>query len=575
MQTWMQLLPDRCSYEIAELARVGFQVDDDATARTGMLVATGQATSPKSGEVDLTIIYPDTFPYLRPEVFAPNLRLERHQNPNEGNLCLLGRSTSEWNVDDTGAWLVSERVPFLLELLDQDEEAMRDAEVAQGEPWLNFVCGEPGAAMFVPEAALSVDSAHTRGRMVISFGAEGPHERVRALLRKVTVAGGRHGQVVAEADEPLTARFGGVAVEGRWVRLANAPEDCTPRGLLGAAVAADPELAAPRWQHAGAVTLDIVGLLVDEEVTQGVYGSGWVFLVRLRQTQRGQRREVVCTVKGERYSAADLDARVPALAGLRDKKVVLIGTGGLGGPIATDLARCGIGGLTLIDGDPVEAGNTVRWPFGLSSVGFPKVNALAGWISQEYPYTDASMIAARLGQVASPSDLNEARMVSEVDVITELFADADLVIDATAELGVQHLISSLAGDLPQLYVWATEGAAGGVVARVRTGTGCWMCLQLHIEHGTLPQPTAIPGAEVQPRGCAHATFVGTSFDLAPVSNQAVRVAVAELLGRSPAEQDVSICSLRDGEEWAPVPQWESRAPAAHPECVACGAARAA
>lgn len=124
-------------------------------------------------------------------------------------------------------------------------------------------------------------------------------------------------------------------------------------------------------------------------------------------------------------------------------------------------------------------------------------------------------------------------------------------------------------------MWATEGAGGGMVARVRPGTGCWMCLQLHIADGTLPLPSAIPGATLQPRGCAHPTFTGTSFDLATVANPAVRVAVAQLLGRSPAEQDVSVCSLRAADDWAPAPIWETTRLAVHYRCGQCSVARAA
>ena len=135
MKTWMDDYPDRLAFEIAELERVGFQVDSDAMAATHMLAARGQVQSPKFGTVELTIIYPDSFPFLRPEVFATGLRLDRHQNPYEGNLCLLDRSTREWAVDDTGAWLLSERVPLLLGLLAEGGTALRDGEAPQGEPW--------------------------------------------------------------------------------------------------------------------------------------------------------------------------------------------------------------------------------------------------------------------------------------------------------------------------------------------------------------------------------------------------------------------------------------------------------
>jgi hypothetical protein len=75
-------------------------------------------------QIELEVVYPDTFPFLRPEIYAPGLALGRHQNPLQGNLCLLDRSTRAWNVDETGAWLVAERVPYLLDLLEQGGEAL-------------------------------------------------------------------------------------------------------------------------------------------------------------------------------------------------------------------------------------------------------------------------------------------------------------------------------------------------------------------------------------------------------------------------------------------------------------------
>jgi hypothetical protein len=102
--------------------------------------------------------YPDLFPYLRPEVYAPRLALERHRNPATGNLCLLDRSTRSWRPKDTGAWLVAERVRHLLSLFRAGLEAMAAAEVAQGEPASTYYPVTPGTVVFVPAAVLELRS---------------------------------------------------------------------------------------------------------------------------------------------------------------------------------------------------------------------------------------------------------------------------------------------------------------------------------------------------------------------------------------------------------------------------------
>jgi ThiF family len=577
MRTWIDLYRDRLEFEVAELERLGLVVDDDQLSDARRLVARGRLSTQTHGDIDVTIVYPDSFPHLRPEVMAPGLRLGRHQNPYQGNLCLLDRSTREWEVTDTGAWLLTERVPLLLGLLERGGAALREGEAPQGEPWSTYLRFEPGTAVFVPVGALAVGAEQTGGQLELAFSpGEPPSGRLRALLRRVTVRGPRAERTVAEADEDLRTGFSGTVLHGRWVRLPGAPEDPTPLSLLSAVVAADPSLKQPRWRHAGDSSIDVVGCLISEEVTHGHEEQGWVFLVRIRRTTGPHRRqEAVYITRGERLSERDLAARIPTLTPLRERSVLLVGAGALGAPVVLELARCGVGRISIIDGETLEAGNTVRWPLGLSAVGWPKVNALAGWIQSEYPYTKVSVIPAHVGHAPNTGELEVAREQSELDVLAELLEGTDLVIDATAELGVQHFLSAVAGDVPQLYVWATEGAGGGFVARVTHDTGCWLCLQLHIRDGALPVPSRIEEDTVQPRGCATPTFTGTSYDLAAVANQAVRVAVAQLLGRSPRDQDITICSLWDGVAWLAAPRWECTRLERHPECALCPAAIAA
>jgi hypothetical protein len=63
-------------------------------------------------------------------------------------------------------------------------------------------------------------------------------------------------------------------------------------------------------------------------------------------------------------------------AGLSDKRVLIVGCGSLGGSVAMMLAKAGVGCLTLVDKDNLEAANIQRHVLGKEHVGKAKVDAL-------------------------------------------------------------------------------------------------------------------------------------------------------------------------------------------------------
>jgi molybdopterin/thiamine biosynthesis adenylyltransferase len=65
------------------------------------------------------------------------------------------------------------------------------------------------------------------------------------------------------------------------------------------------------------------------------------------------------------------------LAALQQATIVLVGAGGIGSPVATMLARKGVGHLILIDHDVVELSNCTRQAYGPRDLGEYKVHALA------------------------------------------------------------------------------------------------------------------------------------------------------------------------------------------------------
>src|SRR5438874_2540114 len=106
MTVWWERFPGLLERELDAFERRGlvFKRDESMFRDAGRLLLRGSIDH--NGEcVELEVLYPDLFPYIRPEVYAPALSLERHQNPAQHNLCLLDSSTRAWKPHDTGAWL--------------------------------------------------------------------------------------------------------------------------------------------------------------------------------------------------------------------------------------------------------------------------------------------------------------------------------------------------------------------------------------------------------------------------------------------------------------------------------------
>ena len=251
--------------------------------------------------------------------------------------------------------------------------------------------------------------------------------------------------------------------------------------------------------------------------------------------------------RARRAGPGDLVARIPEVRALRDKTITVLGLGGLGAPISLDLARSGVGALQLVDNDIVDASTTVRWPIGLAAAEQPKVGVIKDFIAANYPYTTVELVVqARLG---APR-LNQGGD-SELDFLGTILATTDLIVDATAETGVNDAIAELARErsVPYIVGWATAGCWGGFAARVLPDRdGCWQCIRFGLHDGTIPAPKFDPSGNVQPIGCADPTFTGTSFDLAAISNVLTRLGVSTLCeAYASMPWDIAVIEVRDGD----------------------------
>ncbi len=591
MRRWYEERPDRLEREVAELQKgeFSFERDEEYQRRTGLVLMRGTYTRAGHDPLELEVVYPDSFPYLRPEVFAQNLALDRHQNPYRHNLCLLDQATRAWRPSQSAAQLIAEQGPKLLDpAATGNPDALRAGEVPQGEPASRYFTPLMGTVVFIPEAFLDLPEEHQGGHMRLAVGQPEANERLLRGCLSVVEVPDEHGRKrnVADLPAPLAARFPHGSYQGSWVRLAELPSGGSADAAALLAAARQVEgYTAPQWQSApGGGKLRITGVVFREEVGQGVYEDGWLFAVEaqapLGKNAKGKpvvdRRSAGpgrYVVHGHRLTARDLTERIPTLRGLSEKTVALAGVGAMGGPLSFELARAQLGELRLLEHDIIDAGTVVRWPVGITAAGFHKLAVAESVLPPNWPFTAVRAFQHRIGMVPSPEEELDR---PEHEVVSEFLEGASIYVDATAEFGVSHLMSGLADEagIPQVYVWGAEGGWGGGVARIVPGeTGCWMCLRKHIAGKTIVPPPYANTDLIQPRGCGAPTWTGSSFDALAIVAQAARVICGTLLhGRvGEAPPDVFICSQPPNDGLATAPVWTPYPLERHPECAYCAA----
>jgi adenylyltransferase/sulfurtransferase len=111
---------------------------------------------------------------------------------------------------------------------------------------------------------------------------------------------------------------------------------------------------------------------------------------------------------------------------LKNAKVLLIGTGGLGAPLGLYLAAAGVGKLGLVDFDVVDSTNLQRQvTFGAQDVGTPKTIAAKN----------------RLSSLNSDIEIETYETKLESSNALELFKDYDFIVDGTDNFPTRYLVN--------------------------------------------------------------------------------------------------------------------------------------
>ena len=606
---WEAEFPGRLEYELSSLEAAGIRYDiDEAARRAGVLQL--RVTAVRDEATDLTVTFPDLYPFVRPSVqlTAENSEsMAHHVHPFSGDLCLLGRSTANWRTGDTLAWLLTTQLPKTLTAgratptSTEEIAALADVEEAQAEPWTDYYsCFAQGSMMLV-DGSWRLPRTTTEGTLDVrlarwDLGNADAATGVGFLQGAVFTVADQHGLPLSELSGQNPDRFP-ERVAGRWARLDAPVRGDRPEAFLAAIKAVAPQLLDGGWEPAPAPgpvagwQLQIVGLTFPEERVHRGTGDGWVFLVRLRPPGRPQQpprhggrkrgaqqptgRTTVHLIRAGYAGRNDMAERVPELAGLRRRHVAVFGVGALGGTVVEHLARAGVGQITVIDRDHLEPGNLVRHAGNMAMVGWSKA-AVGGQIAVNAgPETDAVVMQASIGAPRTDRRPDER---NEVDAWDDVIGGVDLVMDCTAEKGLQQALAWIARrrGKPYLAASATNGGWGGRVVRLTStpGTACWYCLEYALSDESIPVLSAAPDAAgVQPVGCADPTFTGSGFDLAEVALHTVRVAVATLQANEPggypdSGHDVHVLTLRTSDGVPVPPTWAGLPLSVHPSCSA-------
>lgn len=566
-------------------AELDFEIDEGELAR-GHVVLRGHAPAGQLGEVELAIVYPGTFPDTRPAVFQVNgPRLARHQNPFNGNYCLIGRSSDYWFPGMTAAALVA-RLPHLVELVTDGGDALREEEDPQGEPVTTYFKTAPNGCVIVPDAFRTLPENVQHGQITVVFRSTPAF--VEAPLRGkgptcgqgllVEVTDGDGGPLI-QAPAELRDRYTGARLTGTWTRV---PEgDLPPTNWLDLArhyETVHPAAVKSSGKTRKKAKLDIHAFVFNEEVRQGEFEPHPLFLARcfMRGDRGAFELRSAMAVAGHVYGPETLAERIRPVRSLAEASVSIVGLGTLGAPLAGLLAQAQIGRLDVADYDTVDPNTTVRWPGGLDAARTLKTAVLARDIATAHPFVDVVPHALRVG-LPHVSVMGDGEVYSDADAIDIWSEQADLVIDATAEDNVSRAVAGLATrrGLAQLFVWGVDGY-GGVVALIRPGeTGCFHCMSIALANGKIEPPPAAQDSDsvrVQPRGCDDPTFIATAPDMLPLANQAARVAMS-YLSRGDADgygalgNDVHILAMRrpDGSPLT-APEWRSYDLPVSPHC---------
>jgi molybdopterin/thiamine biosynthesis adenylyltransferase len=644
---WTRRYPDRWRLELADLEATGWRfavsAGNDGTPvlevfyplpsdPPGFLNTPEDVDGPETAR--LVVRFAAEAPFFPPSVFDPGnqLGLRRHRNPVTGNLCLI--EEEDWRVDTTVAALLADQVPKLMRAGRGQVPSEPGIEVPMPEPVEAMLPRVADVAVLVPDDPIPPEI--NEGALVVRYSLRsGPGWLGTGIVERLLGPG------LDLACPPVLPKLFphnfAVVGYGRWARdplfdpadTAAATYRRLQRQLQPLTVESEPRRpassvdAAEKSGRLPEITpdeMEVLLLLVPSERGHRTAGEAWVAILHLpgdgeadcSQGHEDRNAENCGEADHERDREGGLceylqvqslgpdstRIRTPDVARLADRHVVLVGVGAVGGHVAEDLARSGIGHLDLVDGDHIEIATAARQYAPLLAAGRSKAKILSAHLALNQPFLNVRPFAVDIGarphRPPNPRDVDPDRELrrgleragDRDRELAKALRTADLVIDASAAPAVTRYLAALRDVHHRdfLHVSATAGAWGGVVFLATPESGCWACLQHHRADGAVPVPPADPHGSITPPGCAEPTFTGTNADLATIAHHASRVAIQRLLTASDRNAeggpvttptlerpaglggDLYVARLRE-DDGTPIPaSWQAVPVPVHPDC---------
>lgn len=367
-------------------------------------------------------------------------------------------------------------------------------------------------------------------------------------------------------DPALRRRYFRDAPEhaGYWVQLSPTPEprvfECEDLcSVIDAAAPRVFERLARRLKKSRSLPVASCWLgmaFLEEGPLRGEQRRNWVF-ARIALDRASGERSMERKLRAQALTSAERQRRTPELVGLSTARVLLIGAGSLGSPVALELAKAGVGEQDIVDPDRVDVNNSVRHVLSPRWAGENKAMAMALDASDLNPFVEVRGHDFTVGLGPMEAALLEA-----------LIAHAGAVLDTTGSNSVARILQRYCttAEKPLVIAGLSRGSYGGEVGIFHPGSACFECFVLAQRDGDVPEPHAAARSSlVTPVGCSHPAFAGAGFDGAHLAAIVTRT-VVQLTGASgypPLDFDWAVVNFRDA------PRWQSGHLAKHPECARC------
>lgn len=147
---------------------------------------------------------------------------------------------------------------------------------------------------------------------------------------------------------------------------------------------------------------------------------------------------------------------------LKNSSVLIVGTGGLGSPIALYLAAAGIGKIGLVDFDVVDESNLQRQVIhSTSKIGIPKVDSAKAFLEDLNPLVE----------------INTFNVMLSATNIAAIAKDYQIIVDGTDNFSTRYLLNDYCVFTKKPYVYGSIFRFEGQVSVFDAQSGpCYRCI---------------------------------------------------------------------------------------------------